>query len=333
MCRKFLSIAVSAVALMASGAENLIPNGDFSGNNLTGWSFSSRPASIKTYVVKDGIMTGSCVAGINRKDFIAASFALPELEQKTVYEFGAKIKINAVPGVKKSLQIAIREVGAKGRTIGYSNIYPNLNAKGEWIIVQKSFTARRNAVGHQFYIVLANFQEGENVEIDEVFVRKAAELTAAEGNLMKNGDFEAGVSGWFSNDANCTSTAVAIDAARGKVLRISGDPASKYNGFKTIVREIGKLPAGKYSLSFAASAKVAPGKGKACYVRVRKVDAKGKTIRYIGAQVKLNTADWQEYAATVNVSGKAANNYMFISVQNLAADDVILIDNIKLIKQ
>ena len=109
--------------------------------------------------------------------------------------------------------------------------------------------------------------------------------------------------------------------------------SSLCNGFKTVIGNVGNLPAGKYSLSFAASAKVAAGKGKSCYVRLRKADAKGKTLRYLGAQVKLNKADWQEYTASFDISGKAANNYIYISIQNFTADDIVLIDNIKLIKQ
>ena len=97
MCRKVFSSIAALVCLSAVSAENLVPNGGFDNNTLAGWSINSRPVSIKTYTVKDGILHGEYADGIKQKDFVAATAQLPKLEAGNKYEFGAKVKINAAP--------------------------------------------------------------------------------------------------------------------------------------------------------------------------------------------------------------------------------------------
>ncbi len=332
MFGKILSVVTLFSCIAVSGAENLVPNADF--NTLEKWSINSRPVSIKTFSVKDGILFGQFADGIKQKDFVAATTSLPKLEVASVYVFGAKIRINAVAKAKKKVQIAIREVGANGRTVGYQNIFPLLTKSGQYLEVSKTFTARKNAASHQFYIVMSNFEPGDTLEVDNVFVRKAEPPVAVAGNPVRNGDFEAGLAGWnYATDRDVASTSIAFDAEKGKVLRLTGDPANRFNNFKTVINDLGKLPAGKYTLSFDAAAKAVPAKNKAFYVRVREVNEKGRSIRYAGTVVNISKAGWQKYAAAITLSGKAAGCQLFISIQNFAADDEIMLDNITLAKK
>lgn len=333
MYRKIFSSVVVLACLSAICAENLVPNGDFTGDKLTGWGVNVRPVSVKSYTVKDGILLGQYQDGVKQKNFVAASAQLPELDRKSKYEFGAKIKINAAPKEGKHLQIAIREVGANGRTAGYQNIFPLLTKNGEWIEVTKVLPIRSQAVKHQFYIVMCNFEPGETVEVDYAFVRKIEQQTAPAGNFVLNGDFENGLSGWiFASDAKAASTSVAFDAEKGKVLRLTGDPANRHNAFKTVSRSMGKLDAGKYSLTFDAKSKIVPGKKKVFYVRVRTTNEKGRTLRYYGKAVDVSKKDWHANEAVFTLNGKAADNQLYISIQNFTAEDVVYLDNIVLKK-
>ncbi len=325
MYRKIFSTVAAAVCLTASGAENLVPNGDFNGDKLTGWTVNSRPVTIKTYTVKDGILHGQYQDGIKQKNFVAATAMLPALEKGAQYEFGAKIKINAAPKKGKLLQLAIRESNAKGKTVGYQNIYPLLNKNGEWIEVTKVLPIRPQAAKHQFYIVMSNFEVGENIEVDYAFVRKIEKAS--------DGDFEAGLTGWvYGSDRQVASTALAFDENKGKVLRLTGDPANKHNGFKTVSKSLGKLEAGKYALSFSAKSGVTPAKNKAFYVRVRTTNEKGRTLRYYGKAVDMTKTDWHDNEAVFNLDGKAADNQIYISIQNFTAEDTVYLDNVTLKK-
>ena len=325
MYRKIFSSVAALACLSAVCAENLVPNGDFSGDKLTGWGVNVRPVSVKSYTVKDGILLGQYQDGVKQKNFVAASAQLPELDRKSKYEFGAKIKINAAPKKGKHLQIAIREVGANGRTAGYQNIFPLLTKNGEWIEVTKVLPIRPQAVKHQFYIIMCNFEPGETVEVDYAFVRKIEKAA--------DGDFEAGLTGWFyASDRQVASTALAFDEAKGKVLRLTGDPANRHNAFKTVSKSLGKLEAGKYALSFSAKSGVVPGKNKAFYVRVRAANEKGRTMRYYGKAVDMTRSDWHDNESVFNLDGKAADNQIYISIQNFTAEDTVYLDNIVLKK-
>ena len=325
MYRKIFSSVAAAACLTAFGAENLVPNGDFSAEKLTGWTINSRPVSIKTYTVKDGILHGQYQDGIKQKNFVAATAMLPELEKNGKYEFGAKIKINAAPKTGKQLQIAIRESNANGKTLAYQNIFPLLTKNGEWIEVTKVLPIRPQAAKHQFYIVMCNFEPGETLEVDYAFVRKIEKAS--------EGDFEAGLTGWvYASDRQVASTALAFDEGKGKVLRLTGDPANKHNGFKTVSKSLGKLEAGKYALSFAAKSGVAPAKNKAFYVRLRTTNEKGRSLRYFGKAVDMSKTDWHDNEAVFNLDGKAADNQIYISIQNLTAEDTVYVDNVVLKK-
>ena len=116
-------------------------------------------------------------------------------------------------------------------------------------------------------------------------------------------------------------------------MRLTGDPANRFNNYKTVINDLGKLPAGVCTLSFDAAARVAAAKGKVCYVRVRETDKNGRSIRYTGTAIDFSKAGWQKYEAKVTLSEKAAGCQIFISMQNLAASDEIMLDNIKLAKK
>ena len=329
MFGKIFSVAAVLSCLAVSGAENLVPNADF--DTMEKWNVNTRPVTLKTYTVKDGMLHGDFVEEVKQKNFVAVSSALPKLEAAVPYVFGAKIRINAAPGKDKKVQFAIREANEKGRTIVYQNIFPLLNKNNEWIEVAKTFTIRKNAVAHQYYIVMSNFEPGDTLDVDYVFVRKKEAVAAAADNPVKNGDFEAGLAQWeYATDRDSASTSIAFDAEKGKVLRLTGDPANRFNNFKTVIGGLDKLPGKTYTLSFDAAAKVTPAKGKACYVRLREINEKGKTIRYAGVAVDFSKTGWQKYEASFALTGRAAGCQIFISTQSLTADEEVKIDNVKL---
>lgn len=331
--KKFLLMALLAGGTVLSAGENLVTFGSFSENDLAKWTLNSRQKPFKPYAIQDGVLVGQSVDKIPGKEFIALSRAIPSLEANGVYEFGCKVRLNAVPGKGKFFRMALREANEKGKTIRYCNIDPMLNAKGEWLELFGTMTVRPNAKFHQIYLIISNFAPEEKVEIDDIFVRKSEKITPKDGNLVKNGDFESGLAAWtYVTDPGCRSTAVAFDAQRGKVLRVSGDTANRRNRFKTVYQELPVLEKGKvYTFSFAVKANMVPGKNKQSRVAVREVRDKVRTVRYIGNPISAG-CDWKTFERKFTPAPNASGAVLMITTESMGDDDVIMVDDIKLIR-
>ena len=329
--KKFLLMALLAGGVMLSAAENLVTFGSFSENDIAKWSLNSRQKPFKPFVIQDGILIGQGVNAIPNKEFIALSRAIPALEANGAYEFGCKVKLTAVPAKGKFFRMALREANENGKTIRYCNIEPMLNAKGEWLEVRGTMTVKSNAKYHQIYIIISNFAVGEKVEIDDLFVRKSEDIPAKDGNLVKNGDFEAGTSMWtIAADPYSRSTAIVNDAQRGKVLRVSGDTANRRNKLKTMYQELPALEKGKnYTFSFAYKANIASAKNKCVRVVVREIRDKVRTVRYIGNPISASS-DWKTFERKFTPAPNASGALLLISCESLGDDDVLLVDDIKL---
>ena len=331
--KKFLLMTLLAGSAMLGAGENLVTFGCFSENDIAKWTLNSRQRPFKPYAIKDGVLVGQSVDKIPGKEFIALSRAIPALEAKGVYEFGCKVKLSAVPAKGKFFRMAIREANEKGRTIRYCNIEPMLNAKGEWLELFGIMTVNPKAKFHQIYLIISNFAPGEKVEIDDVFVRKCENVAPKDGNLVRNGDFESGLAAWtYVTDPTARSTAIAIDAQRGKVLRVSGDTANRRNRFKTVYQELPVLEKGKvYTFSFAFKANMVPGKNKCARIAVREIRDKVRTVRYIGNPITASS-DWKTFERKFSPAPNASGAMLMIACESMGDDDVIMVDDIKLIR-
>lgn len=334
MKKYFVLMLLAAVISAVSAGENLLTYGEFSQDDLKQWFINSRQRPFKPYAIKDGILTGKTAKGMVLNEFISISRDIPALEKNAVYEFGGKVRIKAAPAKDKLFRLAIREVNAQGRSLRYYDLKPMLTADGEWIELSAEFTARPMAAKHQFYIVMANFAPEDQIEIDYIFVRKVdAVPAAADGNLVKNGDFESGVVGWAcGGDPFRRSTTIAFDEECGKVLRLTGDVASKVNKFKNVYQALPALEKGRnYTLTFDLRSEFKSGTKLRFGVYVREVNNKQRTIRYVGKFVTATQQEWKSFEHTFTPAKNAAGAMLYITCENLGDNDVAMVDNIKLI--
>ena len=328
--KKYLLLALLLGGTVLSAAENLVTFGSFSEDDLAKWALNSRQKPFKPYSIQNGVLVGQGVDNIPLKEYIALSRSIGALEPNGVYEFGCKVKLNAVPGKGKFFRLALREANDKGKTIRYCNIDPLLTVNGEWLEIRSTMTVKSNAKFHQIYAIISNFLPGEKVEIDDIFVRKSEEVPAKDGNLVKNGDFEAGTAMWtLAADPFSRSTSIAFDSQRGKVLRLTGDAGNRRNKLKTMTQELPVLEKGKnYTFSFAYKAKIAAGDKRCARVVVREIRDKVRTVRYIGNPI-TGTSDWKTFERKFTPAANASGAVLLISCESLGDEDVLLVDDIK----
>ena len=333
MKKSFVFMMLVGMISACVAGENLLTYGDFSQDDLKQWWINSRQRPLKPYSIKDGILTGKTAKGMVLNEFISISRDVPALEKNAVYEFGGKIRLNAAPAKDKLFRFSIREVNDKGRSLRYYDLKPMLTVKGDWIEISGTFTARPMAAKHQFYIVMTNFAPEDLVEVDYIFVRKADTPASADGNLVRNGDFEAGTAGWTcGGDPFRRSTTIAFDEARGKVLRLTGDVASKVNKFKNVYQALPALEKGRnYTLTFDLRSEFKSGTKLRFGVYVREVNDKQRTIRYVGKFVTATQQEWKSFEHTFTPAKNAAGAMLYITCESLGDNDVAMVDNIKLI--
>ena len=324
---------LAGLASAAYAGDNLLSYGEFAQDDLKQWIMNSRQRPLKPFVIKDGILTGRSVPAMPVNNFVALSRDVPALEKNAVYEFGGKIRLNVTDAKDKLFRLAIREVNAQGRSLRYYDIKPILTANGQWIEVKANFTARPMVAKHQLYVVMQNFAAGEQVDMDYVFVRKAAAVPAAtDGNLVKNGDFEAGFGGWiYNSDPQCRSTSLAFDEKQGKVLRVTGDITNRTNKFRNVYQALPVLEKGKtYTLSYAMRGDFKSGAKMRFGVYVREINNKQRTVRYVGKAITATQAEWKTFEYTFSSAKNAVGAQIYITCENMGNEDVAMVDNIKL---
>ena len=330
--KKYLLLALLFGGAVLSAAENLVTFGSFSENDLAKWALNSRQKPFKPYSIQNGVLVGQSVDKIPHKNYIALSRQIGALEANGVYEFGGKVKLNAAPGKDKFFRLALREANDKGKTIRYCNIEPLLTSNGEWLEIRSTIKVHPRAKSHQIYVIICNFLPGEKVEVDDIFVCKSEAVPAANGNLVKNGDFEAGTSMWNSAaDPTSRSTSIAFDSKRGKVLRLTGDIANRRNKLKTMFQELPVLKKGRnYTFSFAYKANISAGNKRCARVVVREIRDKVRTVRYIGNPI-TGTSDWKTFERKFTPASNASGAMLLITCENLGDEDVLWVDDIKVI--
>ena len=150
-------------------------------------------------------------------------------------------------------------------------------------------------------------------------------LSAADGNLVQNGDFESGqLAPWKSAQAGNT-----LHQVIGKHLNITGDPANKYNKFITLVQPLPVLDSKKeYLLSARARAEVAQVNGKRMEICVREADAQNQTIDYRKFVVDLQEKDWMPYSLFFKPNAEAKSFALYVVTSGFAAEDTLKVDDI-----
>ena len=120
------SAALCTVALC--GAENLVKNGDFSGETLAPWTSPQRMKKV-IHSLKDGklVVTGDSQNKYNRE--LNCIQNLPALEIGKAYLLSGTAISKAAPKQGKSCRVNIRAINSKGGSIGYYGFVIDLSKK------------------------------------------------------------------------------------------------------------------------------------------------------------------------------------------------------------
>lgn len=150
-------------------------------------------------------------------------------------------------------------------------------------------------------------------------------LSAADGNLVQNGDFESGeLAPWKSAQGGNS-----LHKVIGKHLKITGDPANKYNTFITLVQPLPVLDMQKeYLLCARVRAEVAKMDGKRMEICVREADAENKTIAYRKCIVDLREKEWMPCSLLFKPNAEAKSFALYVVSSGFEAEDALWVDDI-----
>ncbi len=326
------SAALCTVALC--GAENLVKNGDFSGETLAPWTSPQRMKKV-IHSLEDGklVVTGDSQNKYNRE--LNCVQNLPALEVGKAYLLSGKAISKAAPQQGKSCRVNIRAINSKGGSIGYYGFVIDLSKKDltEYNFV---YIPKAGAVNHQLYIKSNNLGDDEQVIIDDLALTEVKKFEDDPNNLVKDGSFEDPVLfSWKTpqtgNDRHFFG--ISKDAASGNFsLRASGDTAFKYNNFLTIQQALPKVKKGQsYVLSAKYLCNIAVPGRKVVRIQIREVAPNGSTVKYSGGAINLHKSDFADYSYTFTPSDKAASWTLYISTTGLEREDSVIIDDVKLL--
>ncbi len=143
----------SALALLAA----LLSVSTFAGEKI---DISLSGKTVQSYikrkvcVVKDNILSINGDTNAKNNSWRTVVFILPfKSPAGKKFKFGGKIKVEKI-NPKASFEIAIRLVDAKGKSIKYETI--SIKKDQDWKELTKTFTAAKDTVTMQFYILARN---------------------------------------------------------------------------------------------------------------------------------------------------------------------------------
>ena len=327
---------MSAVLLTCAlcGAENLIKNGDFA-NGGKNWNSAQYKGGKKFHTFEDGklLVSGNPESKFNK--FATLVQALDKLDPQQDYLLTATLEVNAVHEEGKAMWIRVREANAEGKTIRYAGFNIDLKKQGP-----AKYAARirptAQAASFTMYIAGLNLGADDRISVGEVKLVPVEAAKPVAGNLVQNGDFSnPALLPWRPSTRKVKNEPfeVIADPETGKgVLQVNGDPENKRASFMTMIQPLPELKAGqKYRLSANFSAGLAAPKGKSVSVRVREIDADGKSIGYVGVIAWLSRKGWLEQTKEFTPNPKAVKFQLYITSCNLADGDTVLVRDIVLV--
>lgn len=327
---------MSAVVLTCAlcGAENLIKNGDFAAGGKN-WNSAQYKGGKKFHTFEGGklLVSGNPESKFNK--FATLVQTLDKLDPQQDYLLTATLEANVTDADGKALWLRVREANAENKTIRYAGVNADLKKQGEAKYAVR-IRPSANAATFTMYIAGLSLGADDKILIREVKLVPVEAVKSVDGNLVQNGDFSAPtLLPWRPSARRVKNEPfeVIADPETGKsLLRVNGDPENKRATFLTLIQSLPELKAGqKYRLSASFCAGLAAPRGKSVTVRVREIDADGKSVGYVGVGAWLNRKGWWEQTKEFTPSTKAVKHQLYVTSCNLADGDAVLVRDIVLL--
>ena len=175
MRKSILTFAVSLSISYAAAATNLIQNGGFENGSLKHWSSNQQAGGKKSlFVISNEAKNGRfalCSSGDLKNKYNGFITLVQPVNSKIAHDKQYKLQGFIKTDVKnidgKSFAIAVRQVNAKNGSIVYTKIPVKLNAKG-WQYYVKQFSAHKQAVKFQLYLIASKLSSKDKIYIDDI---------------------------------------------------------------------------------------------------------------------------------------------------------------------
>lgn len=158
-----------------------------------------------------------------------------------------------------------------------------------------------------------------------------AGLAGAEEVALRNPGFETGALDGWAPPVPEEQFRVTDEVARtgSFALRAHGDPEHRYNSFAHLVQplDLTPIPGARYEISGWVRGAISPG-DKSARLAIRQVSAEGITIRYDEAWLEPDPERWEHVRQQFRAAGSAVAFQLYVILSNLAAEDVIYLDDI-----
>ncbi len=340
MSKKEILFAMLLCAVTLLGAE-LVQNGEFD-SQLANWQSPQRGRKVVHTVVDDSVSGQKCLKATGDpankyNGFLTLIQALPELDKATTYIFRAKVKPQVASPAGKNFQVAIRQENAAKVGLGYTGFTVNLSGN-DWTTLEMPFKPHKDSVSAKLYVISSKLADDDAVLVDAISILPEAEAYKTVGDeLVRNGDFEKGISPWF-----CAQSAgqknvhtLSNETKYGNVcLRAAGDPANKYNGFMALTQP---LPVLSKEVTYIFRAKARPAVknpvGKEFKIVIRQANAANAGLGYTGFTLNLSEDTWRNFEMRFKPRKDAASFTVYILGAKLGADDAVYVDDVSLVPE
>ena len=327
------------------GAGEILKNGDFEQGTLESWYAPLRGSEGQklqtTY--KDSTSGSFCLrvtgdpAGKYNKN-LWLNQPLPPLTQKREYLISFKARSNVKKTVDKYFQVSVCQMLENNQSIVYTG--PKISLENhEWAEYTFSFSPHTDARKYIFFVTASNLDADDAVFVDDLSLREVPALKMPEGEFIQNGNFETGsFQGWnwpLRGSRGQELQFINRDTDYGRYcLKISGDPASKYNSNLWMNQTVPVLKQKtEYIISFRGRANVKNISSKK-YVKVSicQMFPNGGSIVYTGPYVDLSRPTWTHYELCFMPDHRAGRYDAFITASNLDLEDEVFIDEVSLME-
>ena len=299
--------------------SNLLTDSSFESSTL--WTPDLATPTMTYSIASSGYLGSKSmqIAGCSAEFLCSPTFTVGAGE---TYTFSGYVKTTA--GTAK--------LGIRNQDVQEDAVYSDaVSTDGEWVRVQVSYTNDTESAKTLYACFMG--LENATAMIDCVQLEKAP--TASRYNLVNNGDFRNGTTGWTTYGAGAVATVdPAAPQLDGTAYRITGD----YTGTYTLTQTIAVSGAAKDAFVFSGWAKgrtaalkgLLNGMNKEYSLRFTFNNTDGtttvKTVNF-----NHNIADWQ-YVAAAAVAAKAYSS-ITIQIRYVTNANTVYFDGIQVYKE
>lgn len=192
-----LALLINLSISSADAATNLVQNGGFENGTMKYWTSSQQAGGKKRlFVISNKAKNGKfavCNSGDLQNKYNGFITLVQTINSKIIHNKQYKLQGFIKADVKnidgKSFAIAVRQVNAKDGSIVYTKIPVKLNING-WQYCIKQFSAHKQAVKFQLYLIATKLSSEDKIYIDDISLElidsEKKKFNAAKLIKMKN---------------------------------------------------------------------------------------------------------------------------------------------------